>query len=731
MKQKLIKYGLLLGLLLCLLLAFCGKDKAATTVDPPAETADPQPGETLASEVFALLMPWEADGAKLPDEYTLAEYEALSPEQRKAFLAYLGPEGYVQWLERAEAEAAKEVELPWDEPGAKQPKDYTWLEYQALTPEQQKAFMEALGPQGLEMWLKQVRGLVTDQGEKDTQNENGSQSGSGYQGEVTIPGENNNPSVGDFYPWEQSDAKAARDYTWEEYDALSSAQKKAFRDHLGKDFENWLKKVLEAEYPWLAEGAKQPKDYTWGEYIGLKDNQKKAFQEFLGASGFAQWQKNALSQDMKNPWDESGAKQPKDYTWAEYTALTDSQQAAFQAHLGNKGMKAWLRTLTDIPWEQPEGKKPEKYTLKEYEKLTAPQQLAFQLHLGFAEFEAWLAAAKNPAVPNPWEVSGAKQPKDYTWAEFCALTADQQMAFQNYLGPEAYEKWLNKVQGQPAPNPWDAPGAKQPKDYTWEDFEALTTTQQIAFQNYLGEDFGNWLKKAQEKPVEKPVVNPWDAPGAKQPKDYTWEEFNALTADQQMAFQNHLGSAGFETWLNNVLEDQTSAPAKNPWDATGAKQPEDYTWEEFNALTAEQQIAFQNHLGPTGFEAWLDNTLEDPIVEPAKNPWDAPGAKQPEDYTWEEFCALTVAQQMAFQKHLGEIGFEAWLNSVLGEPAEEPTEEPTEGPTEESAEESADESTETVGEPAEDPTELTEVSAEAPVDEASESADDPVEEPAE
>ena len=66
------------------------------------------------------------------------------------------------------------------------------------------------------------------------------------------------------------------------------------------------------------------------------------------------------------------------------------------------------------------------------------------------------------------------------------------------------------------------------------------------------------------------------------------------------------------------------------------------------------------------FDAWYEKVMNPPEEEPSgTNPWEKPGAKQPMDYTMEEFEALTGEQQMAFQKYLGEEAFEEWLNSVL------------------------------------------------------------------
>ena len=69
-------------------------------------------------------------------------------------------------------------------------------------------------------------------------------------------------------------------------------------------------------------------------------------------------------------------------------------------------------------------------------------------------------------------------------------------------------------------------------------------------------------------------------------------------------------------------------------------------------------------LGFDGFAQWMNHAQQP--TQPPEMPWEVAGAKQPEDYTWEDFEALTVAQQIAFQNYLGEAAFETWLNRVLG-----------------------------------------------------------------
>ncbi|MBQ2725298.1 MAG: hypothetical protein IJF78_06315, partial [Clostridia bacterium] len=138
-------------------------------------------------------------------------------------------------------------------------------------------------------------------------------------------------------------------------------------------------------------------------------------------------------------------------------------------------------------------------------------------------------------------------------------------------------------------------------------------------------------------------------------EDYTYREFEQLTDAQQIAFQNEID---FEAWLERV-QGGNSGEEEMPWDKPGAKRPEDYTYREFEQLTDAQQIAFQNEID---FEAWLERVQGGNSGEEEEMPWDKPGAKRPEDYTWEDFEDLTMAQQIAFQSAFDdEDGFMDWL----------------------------------------------------------------------
>ena len=367
-------------------------------------------------------------------------------------------------------------------------------------------------------------------------------------------------------------------------------------------------------FPWEEEGAKQPSEYTYSEFQKLTVKQQQAFENTFGSmDAFNEWLEEAHAKEYENidlPWN-NGGKQPPEYTLEEYEALTGAQKIAFQNSFSNTE-KFWEwhdKAQTDdiaanLPWNNG-GKKPEEYTYAEYERLTAAQQMAFQKEI---DFDAWLDrvqggnAVGGGTTENdlPWE-NGGKKPEDYTYAEYERLTAAQQMAFQNAID---FDAWLEREQGGTQDGtteeemPWEKPGAKQPEDYTYAEFEKLTPAQQMAFQNAF--DFDAWLEREQGGTTEEEM--PWEKPGAKQPEDYTYEDFEDLTPAQQIAFQN---AVDFDTWLERVQGGESSKD-EMPWDMPGAKQPEDYTYEDFEALTAAQQIAFQSAFGTTyGFDEWL------------------------------------------------------------------------------------------------------------------------------
>ncbi len=198
--------------------------------------------------------------------------------------------------------------------------------------------------------------------------------------------------------------------------------------------------------------------------------------------------------------------------------------------------------------------------------------------------------------------SGDNVSREYTWEEFEAMTPEQQLEFQNrFKNDKEFEDWLENAQNVEVYVPWED-GGKVPSEYTWEEFEALAANQQIVFQNSFESDdaFEEWMEKASDIGTDVPWKN-----GGKAPSDYTWEEFEALTADQQMVFQNSFENIEkFDEWLNKVdpeENDDTEVPSEN-----FEKPLNEYTWEEFEAMSMDEQMIFQNSFESIEeFDKWL------------------------------------------------------------------------------------------------------------------------------
>lgn len=212
------------------------------------------------------------------------------------------------------------------------------------------------------------------------------------------------------------------------------------------------------------------------------------------------------------------------------------------------------------------------------------------------------ATHEDPTVTIPWEEKGAKQPADYTFEEFNDLTQAQKDAFiAAFPSMDEFNKWADAAQSVTLP--WEESGAKQPADYTFEEFNELSQAQKNAFIAAFpsADEFNKWADAAQS------VTLPWEESGAKQPKDYTFEEFNALSQAQKDAFIDAFQSTEeFNKWAD------AAQTADLPWKQPGAKQPKDYTYEEFNQLSDNQKLQFIAEFeSREEFEKWMDELQSD------------------------------------------------------------------------------------------------------------------------
>lgn len=364
-------------------------------------------------------------------------------------------------------------------------------------------------------------------------------------------------------------------------------------------------------------------------------------------------------------------------TWEDYLALSpEEKDAFFETFESKEAFEAWVDSVKaeetipfSLTWDNSD-KQPDAYSWEEYTALSFEDQERFYLWFGSREaFEQWLASAKPEetlAAVKEWDKPG-KKPNEYTWAEYQALSAQDRESFYHWFdSKEAFDRWMEKV--KPAQvvstvTEWNKPG-KKPNEYSWEEYEELTGEDQEKFYQWFDSAaaFEAWLKSV--KPVESEVdLGSWNKSG-KNPDEYTWEEYDALSKeDQERFYQWFTSKAAFETWMNSVMPEET-VPVVEAWDKPG-KKPDEYTWEAYQRLSAEDQEKFYQWFGSVEtFEAWMASAKPDETI--AAEEWDMAG-KQPDAYTWEEYEALTPEEQDLFFQWFASVeAFESWMNVVKG-----------------------------------------------------------------
>lgn len=256
-------------------------------------------------------------------------------------------------------------------------------------------------------------------------------------------------------------------------------------------------------------------------------------------------------------------------------------------------------------------KPPSSYTWDEYEAMSNEEKdELFDRFDSMEDFESWKESVQ-PKETEPdfhWDEPG-KKPNDYTWEEYQSLTSDKKEAFYQWFGSQAdFEAWLEhakSTESEPSLPDWNKPG-KQPDEYTWLEYQALSIEDRDAFFLWFASEdaFETWMNKA--KPAESTQTDPvWKLPG-KKPKEYTWAEYQALSPQDQDAFYHWFSSRkAFETWMNRVKPDENDS-INAIWDKPG-KKPDEYTWAEYQALSPEdQELFYQWFDSMDDFEAWME-----------------------------------------------------------------------------------------------------------------------------
>ena len=142
---------------------------------------------------------------------------------------------------------------------------------------------------------------------------------------------------------------------------------------------------------------------------------------------------------------------------------------------------------------------------------------------------------------------------------------------------------------------------ENPEEYTWEDFEKLDPEEQSDFIGSF-ENAESFDEWLMENGEDEVILYPWDAEG-RLPEEYTWEEYENLNAVEKQAFrESFLTEEEFELWKDSVY-----GAEERPWEEE-EKDVSEYTWEEFDALTPAQQEEFLSSFEtPEALEEWLNN----------------------------------------------------------------------------------------------------------------------------
>ena len=360
--------------------------------------------------------------------------------------------------------------------------------------------------------------------------------------------------------------------------------------------------------------------HTWEDYLALSPEERESFyQQFDSAEAFDAWAASVNPEStipFSLTWDKSG-KEPDEYTWEEYQALSHEDQEKFYQWFDSaEAFEQWLAfaqpketTIEVTAWDKP-GKAPNEYTWEEYQALSIAARESFYLWFDSADaFNQWVNAVKpvqEVVVTAPWDKSG-KKPSEYTWEEYMALSGEDQEKFYRWFDSiAAFETWVASVkplETTVTTQKWNKSG-KKPNEYTWAEYQDLSAEDQDSFSLWFPTewDFEQWMAAARAR--EEETVQTWDKSG-KKPNKYTWAEYEALSPEDQESFYQWFGSIeDFEAWMNTVKAEATSA-VPEIWTKPG-KNPNEYTWAEYEALSPQEQDLFFQWFGSVeAFEAWM------------------------------------------------------------------------------------------------------------------------------
>ncbi|MBR6658236.1 MAG: hypothetical protein IKL18_08725 [Oscillospiraceae bacterium] len=191
------------------------------------------------------------------------------------------------------------------------------------------------------------------------------------------------------------------------------------------------------------------------------------------------------------------------------------------------------------------------------------------------------------------EIKGAKE---YTREEYEALSPEEKLIFPDYFDDmEQYEEWYENNIGMGSNSDLEVPEMdlkdKDPQDFTLEDYNNLTPEEKAVFPDCFEsmEDYTDWYNNVMsEQESEVPGINLSE----KEPKDFTLEDYNRLSPEEKAVFPDFFDSMDeYKKWYNKVVKGEKTLEEVPSIDTNG-KDSKDYTLEDYDKLTPAEKAVF-------------------------------------------------------------------------------------------------------------------------------------------
>lgn len=214
-----------------------------------------------------------------------------------------------------------------------------------------------------------------------------------------------------------------------------------------------------------------------------------------------------------------------------------------------------------------------------------------------------------------------------------------------------------------------------PAGYTWEQYQEMTSEEKLAFQKSFGDmdEYKKWYEDQQASNEDENVLLRLDL-NERNPEDYTWEEYQELTPEEKAVFPDCFKDMNaYNEWYDKNKEDNEDKEEFESDEAEDSsvsidlngKNPKDYTWEEYQKLAPEEKAVFPDCFKDmNAYNEWYEKNKEETVGEDFSVSIDLNG-RNPEDYTWEQYQALTQDEKAIFPDYFENMeAYKTWYERV-------------------------------------------------------------------